>query len=238
MQSIQSTITFSNTFRGLKAYSKEKSAKGLYVNVVEKVFQILKHGLHNYQKPRAAHLVIDSPKLETIKSLPQDLERFLLQRNKPVDAQSKPNFVYLYVVEKRPRSKKEHLHLLVVADGLDALDLRLLSERLVKFSSTRKVKIQQRRFDCLPLAICENTGEIRLNRRGEYARKGSVYFHDLRWEFEDAFERLTYFAKVLTKPEYAFLSCSRYIDPLAHSNDDCKDRVLPTVQSPEPSLSV
>lgn len=69
---------------------------------------------------------------------------------------------------------------------------------LRRFSSNSKVKLAKRKHDTRPEYIDEDTGEIK--------KRGSAYLHNLRKETFDAFQRLSYIAKVETKLSPKFSS--------------------------------
>lgn len=209
MQTTPQKITYDRFFNGREIYDQKKSNKGFYVGILEKLEQLISYSLDTFKVPRAAHFIVEEPDLHKLKNLSEDIKRFCAQRSKAKNKTDVVDFVYLSTLEMRPRNKQEHLHLLIISDGLNYKDLALLEERLQKFSKNNKVRHCCRSIACMPYDINVETGEINYNKRGDFARKGNTSYHDLRIEADDAFKRFSYFAKVYSKSKDFYLSCSR-----------------------------
>jgi hypothetical protein len=209
MQTKPQEITYDKFFNGREIYDDKKSNKGFYVGILEKLEKLIDYSLCTFKIPRAAHFIIEEPDQDKLKNLSEDIKRFCAQRSKDTDKADLPEFVYLSTLETRPKNKQEHLHLLIISDGLNYRDFGGLEERLRKFSNNRKARHCCRSIAFLPYDIDEETGEFRYTKRGDFARKGNTSYHDLRTEADDAFKRFSYFAKVYSKKKDFYLSCSR-----------------------------
>lgn len=84
---------------------------------------------------------------------------------------------------------------LPIADGIAYVDLQILSERLSKFSRKGKAKVLKRKR----VFLTDSDGVIRKNEDGGLIRKGHSDYHTLKTELADGYERLSYFAKSMTK---------------------------------------
>ncbi|MDC8772457.1 hypothetical protein [Roseateles albus] len=213
-KSANRNITTESTFNDLELYANSKSSKGFYVDILNKIEELLMFSLVNFTDPKVSHFTIDEPNQDKLQELRKDLARFLASRAK-TKGTKETKFLYLATLEIRPKNKQEHLHLAFFFDGLNTKDLNLLEERLAKFSNSNKAKLNHRRLDCLPLDIYTETGEIKYNKRGNFARKGSTAWHELRTDSIDAFKRLSYLAKVYSKAKDYHLSSSRLPSKLA-----------------------
>lgn len=200
-------VTKEPDFRGLKVYCQRKNEKGFFVEILEATVKLLDYASKNWDRPQLFHLCISAPKDCTLKRLSSELRRWSRQRDKANRRHVDTPVLYLAAIETRPRKKQRHLHLAVFTTGNSVFDVYALKQRLRKFSETdTEVALYQRRFDCLALALDESTGEIKLTKRGDFARQGSMYYHDLRKEYDDAFQRISYLAKVYSKsasPEWS-----------------------------------
>lgn len=109
-----------------------------------------------------------------------------------------PKFYYISVIERKRKDAKFHQHLIIVLDKGDYKFYDKISLELRRFSSNSKVVLAKRKHSTRPIKIDNDTGEVKT--------MGSAYLHNLRWETPDAFQRMSYIAKVETKLSPKFSS--------------------------------
>lgn len=195
-------ITQAKHYRGLELNDTSKGKDGYYISHLENIYSSMAEATLNLANPLASHFVIDSPKAKAINSLSQELNRWKNERLNTSEAVR-----YFTCLETRPRSKQKHLHILVIYqkpinnEGFLSTSLNLLTERLSKLSKTNSATLCKRMTSARSMIIDPEFGVIKVNEEGSITRLGSPYYHNLATEFNDAFERFSYLAKVQTKAE-------------------------------------
>ena len=193
-------IQTANSYRGLELNDTTKGFKGYYVQHLQTIYSLLAEAKLKLANPLVSHFVIDNPKDTAINSLNKELNRWKDQRLANSEAVS-----YFSCLETRPRNKQRHLHVMVIyakpteASKFLSTSLNLLTERLKKLSLTKSSKLCKRKSNARDLIIDQETGEIATAKEGLIIRLGSIYYHNLFTEFNDAFKRFSYLAKVHTK---------------------------------------
>lgn len=187
-------ITFSQTFKHFSLYSGSKKSKGFYTAILQKIDLIFNDALKNFTNPVVGHIIIDSPKDYRIN---QALIRIISNEAK-VRGTVIPKFHYISVIERRKNDKNFHQHLAIFIDNGNYEFFKVIQLALRRFSNTSKVKLAKRKHNTRPDFIDKLTGEIR--------KCGSIYLHSIRKETFDAFERISYIAKVETKISPKFSS--------------------------------
>jgi hypothetical protein len=170
--------------------SSEKTEEGFDENILKDIQIILSECISAQMEPRLAHLVVQSPNELIFERLGAEIRRWFTQR-KP-SCSSKPLWI---AVHEQSTSRGFHLHLAVIADGISYVDLQILSERLSKFSKKGKARLLKRKR----VFLTDSHGVILKNEDGGLIRKGHSHFHTLKTELADGYERLSYFAKSMTK---------------------------------------
>ena len=189
--------TAENTYLGFELNKTIKASKGFYVEHLDAIYEILATAKANMTKPIVAHLVIDSPNDKAL----EQLSRILIRWYEEEQGSNAQAVKYFACLEVRPRNKQRHLHLMVVFNSLkDSREsLYILRRKLTKLSKSATCKIQQRKLEHRAPLTNSETGKIATNADGGIIRLGSTYYHRLISEFEDAFNRFSYLAKVMTK---------------------------------------
>lgn len=187
-------ITFSQSYEHYNLYSGSKNSKGFYTAILHKINLIFNDALQNFNVPVVGHIVIDNPKNYRIN---QVLSRIITSEANTRGIEI-PKFHYISVIERRKNDKNFHQHLAIFIDNGNYEFFKVIQLALRKFSYTSKVKLMKRKHENRPEYIDKLTGEIR--------KLGSMYHHNLRRETFDAFERISYIAKVETKISPKFSS--------------------------------
>lgn len=195
-------ITQLKHYRGLELNDTNKGKDGYYVKHLENIYSSMVEATVHLANPLASHFVIDNPKAKAIKALNQELNRWKNERLDPSEAVR-----YFTCLETLSRNKQKHLHVLVIYqkpinnEGFLSTSLNLLTERLSRLSHTCSATLCKRINSAKKLIIDSGSGEIKVNKEGSIIRLGSSYYHNLVTEFNDAFKRLSYLAKVQTKDQ-------------------------------------
>lgn len=182
------------TYEGRQLSSSEKARDGFFVPILQRQSQLVDEALATMTRPRASHIVIYDPDLESFqRNLPTILKRW---SEKHLGSQC----LWLYALEIRPRKKQKHIHLYVIGDGLTYDRLVFLRYQLAKMG--KKVKLCRRERECVE-EIDPETGEIR--------QVFSSVYHELSVprELDDFFPRFSYVAKVFSKTNEPVYSASR-----------------------------
>ncbi|MGV0986246.1 MAG: hypothetical protein ACOYB2_16990 [Limnohabitans sp.] len=187
-------ITFSHSYKHYSLYSGKKNSKGFYTSILQKIDLIFNDALKNFTIPTVGHIIIDNPKNFRVT---QALTR-IISDEAEVRGIAPPKFHYISVIERRKNDKNFHQHLAIFIDNGNYEYFKVIQLALRRLSLTSKAKLVKRKHDTRPDFIDKSTGEIR--------KGGSVYFHNLRKETFDAFERISYIAKVETKLSPKFSS--------------------------------
>lgn len=187
-------ITFSQSYEHYNLYSGIKNSKGFYTAILHKINLIFNDSLENFTIPVVGHIIIDSPKSFRIN---QVVSRIISCEAK-IRGIAIPKFHYISVIERRKNDKNFHQHLAIFIDNGNYEFFKVIQLALRKFSHTSKVRLIKRKHENRPEFIDKLTGEIR--------KAGSMYHHNLRRETFDAFERISYIAKVETKVSPKFSS--------------------------------
>jgi hypothetical protein len=187
-------ITFSQTYKDFNLYSGSKKSKGFYSAILDKIDLIFNDALNNFTIPVVGHIIIDRPKDFRIN---QVLSRIISNEAK-IRGLTTPKFHYISVIERRKNDKNFHQHLAIFVDNANHDYFKVIQLALRRLSHTSKATLAKRKHDTRPEFIVQSTGEIR--------KFGSAYFHNLRRETFDAFERISYIAKVETKISPKFSS--------------------------------
>lgn len=187
-------ITYSNSFNQYSLYNGKKNEKGFYISILQKIDLIINHALVNFKIPMVGHFIIEQPIDYRIN---QSVKRIISDEAK-IRKIEIPKFFYISVIERKRRDAKFHQHLIIMLDKGDYDFYKRIGLELRRFSSNSKVKLAKRKHDTRPEYIDEDTGEIK--------KRGSAYLHNLRKETFDAFQRLSYIAKVETKLSPKFSS--------------------------------
>lgn len=189
-----SNITFSDSFKQYSLYDGKKDKKGFYISILQKIDLIVNAALTSFKIPMAGHFIIEQPINFRIN---QSVKRIISDEAKTRNIDT-PKFYYLSVIERKRKDAKIHQHLILVLDKGDYDFYKKISYELRRFSSNSKVKLAKRKHSDRPTSIDNDTGEIKT--------MGSAYLHYLSWETADAFQRLSYIAKVETKLSPKFSS--------------------------------
>jgi len=187
-------ITLTESFKHYSLYNGPKNSKGFYTSILEKIDLIFNEALDDFNIPVVGHIIIDSSKSYRIN---QVLSRIISSEAKARGINS-PKFHYISVTERRKNEKNFHQHIAIILDRGDYEFFKLIQFNLRRFSHTSKVKLAKRKHETRPEYIDQKTGEIR--------KHGSAYLHNLRKETFDAFQRISYIAKVETKISPKFSS--------------------------------
>jgi hypothetical protein len=182
-----SSITFEDCYKQYSLYNGSKNEKGFYLSILDKIDCIFNDALANFAKPTIAHIIIDNPKNYRIN---QVLSR-IIANEANIRGIDIPNFYYISVIERRRKNSNFHQHLAIILDKADYYFFELIKLKLRRFSNSGKVTLAKRKHDSRPDYIDPETGEIK--------KQGSAYLHNLRKETFDAFQRISYIAKVETK---------------------------------------
>lgn len=193
-------ITFSQSYEHYNLYSGSKNSKGFYTSILHKISLIFNDSLENFTVPVVGHIIIDSPKSYRIN---QVLSRIIACEAK-IRGVVIPKFHYISVIERRKNNKNFHQHLAIFIDNGNYEFFKVIQLALRKFSYTSKVRLAKRKHGTRPEVIDKLTGEIR--------KVGPMYHHNLRRETFDAFERISYIAKVETKISPKFSSSRLLMD--------------------------
>lgn len=188
------SITFAESYKHYTLYNGTKNSKGFYTDILQKIDLIINNALENFDIPYAGHIIVDSSKDYRIN---QVLKR-IVENEAKVRGIDVPKFHYISVTERKRNDKNFHQHLAIILDKGNYEFFKVIQLELRRFSCTSKVKLAKRKHDTRPEYIDQATGEIRKN--------GSSYLHNLRRETFDAFQRLSYIAKVETKISPKFSS--------------------------------
>lgn len=180
-------ITFLDSFKQYSLYTGSKNDKGFYTSILQKIDLIVNDALAHFDIPMVGHFIIDYPIEYRIN---QSIKRIISSEAKIRNIE-RPKFHYISVVERKRRDAHFHQHLIIVLDRGDYHFYEKIRSELRRFSSTSKVTLAKRKHDTRPEYIDEDTGEIK--------KRGSAYIHNLRRETFDAFQRISYIAKVETK---------------------------------------
>jgi hypothetical protein len=187
-------ITFSESYGHYNLYNGSKKSKGFYTSILHKINLIFNDALENFTIPVVGHIIIDSPKNYRIN---QVISR-IIACEASTRGISIPKFHYISVIERRKNDKHFHQHLAIFLDNGNYEFFKVIQLALRKFSYTSKARLVKRKHENRPEFIDKLTGEIR--------KVGSTYHHNLRRETFDAFERISYIAKVETKISPKFSS--------------------------------
>jgi len=187
-------ITFSQSYKHYNLYSGSKNSNGFYSAILHKIDLIFNDALENFTIPVVGHIIIDNPKVYRIN---QALSR-IISNEANIRGMAIPKFHYISVIERRKNDKNLHQHLAIFLDNGNYEFFKVIQLSLRKFSYTSKARLIKRRHKNRPESIDKLTGEIR--------KIGPMYHHNLRRETFDAFERISYIAKVETKISPKFSS--------------------------------
>jgi len=194
-------ITHKNNYKGFSLNKTVKGEKGFYSAMLEAQTKLVSEAIATMEHPNGAHLVLEfsEPGQEQrfSKNIRKIIERWSLER-------LKNRALWYYVIEES-RQRKRHAHLYVIGDRLGREKLTFLKDALTpKGNATNygRVKLQARKQQ--QELIDPETGElVHLPR----------YYHALRLELADFFERFSYLAKVVTKDAFPIWSHSRKRQP-------------------------
>jgi len=193
-------IQTASSYRGLELNDTTKGFKGYYDQHLQTIYSLMAEAKLKLVNPLVSHFVIDNPKDTAINSLNKELNRWKNQR-----LANSASVSYFSCLETRPRNKQRHLHVMVIYpkptkdDKFLSTSLNLLTERLQKLSLTNSATLYKRKSNARDLIIDKETGEIATTKEGSIIRLGSIYYHNIITEFNDAFKRFSYLAKVHTK---------------------------------------
>ncbi len=183
-----------DSYKQYSLYNGSKKSKGFYVSILDKIYLIFNDSLVNFNKPVMGHIIVDSSKTYRIN---QVLTRIIENESKLRNIEP-PKFHYISVTELRKNDENFHQHLAIILDHGNYEFFKVIQLQLRRFSRTSKVRLAKRKHENRPEYIDKITGEIRKN--------GSAYLHNLRTETFDAFQRISYIAKVETKISPKFSS--------------------------------
>lgn len=189
-----SNITHSDSFKHYALYSGTKNEKGFYIPILQKIDLIFDDALVHFSIPMVAHFIVDDPIDYRVN---QSISRIISTEAKKRRIEA-PKFYYISVIERRRKNSHFHQHLMVVLDKGDYYFFTEIRSQLRRFSRTATVRFARRKDDSRPEYIDQETGEVK--------KDGSIYYHNLRRETFDAFQRLSYIAKVETKLSPKFSS--------------------------------
>lgn len=202
-------------YNDLKLNTSEKTDEGFDEPILSNIQALLTESLASQNQPRLAHFIIQSPNDLLFKRLGIEITRWYSQR-KP-NSDKKPLWIAVYEYSK---TKGYHLHLAVIADGISYIDLQILSERLLKYSKKGYAKLQRRKR----AYMTDADGVIMRNKDDAFIRIGHSHLHNVKSELSDAYERVSYFAKSMTK---------RLIPDRKKSFLVCRFNAVLTAQRPE-----
>lgn len=189
-----SSITFEDNYKHYNLYKGTKNSKGFYLSILHKISLIFDDALANFERPSIGHIIVDKSKDYRIN---QVLTRVIAKEARARGIEV-PKFHYISVTERRRNDSNFHQHLAILIEKGDYHYFEVIMLALRKYSLTAKVTLAKRKHDTRPDYLDPITGKIR--------KKGSAYIHNLRTETFDAFERISYIAKVETKLSSLFSS--------------------------------
>lgn len=194
-------ITKKNNYKSLTLNDTAKGKKGFYSAMLEAQHKLVSEALETMDRPNGAHLVIEFSELEQearfTKNIRKIIERWSLER-------LNNRALWFYVIEES-RQRKRHAHLYVIGDCLGKDKLTFLKDKLNPKGNARTygyVKLQARK-QLQPLVDLETGALVRLPR----------YYHAIKRERADFFQRFSYVAKVATKDAFPVWSHSRKRQP-------------------------
>ncbi len=189
-----SNITFSESFNQYSLYNGSQNVKGFYTAILQKIDLIINDALAIFSIPMVGHFIIEQPINYRIN---QSIKRIISDEAK-IRGINAPKFYYISAIERKRNDAKFHQHLIIILDKGDYHFYEKIRSELRGFSFNSKVILAKRKHDTRPDYIDQETGEVK--------KGGSAYIHNLRRETFDAFQRLSYIAKVETKLSPKFSS--------------------------------
>lgn len=185
-------------YNKLRIFRGTNSSDGFISSMLRKLYDICIYSSLTMQNPRGFHLVLEDVNEERLKYLPRLLSRWAESRAKSPISTMNGQFHFIRANEIRSRTGEFHIHLHLVVDSVQYDDVVHLKKALMPISL--RVKLKRRKDECRPIKYDPDTGEVLVNRlTGKPIREGSSWFHGLKEEFEDYFQRASYICKVKTK---------------------------------------
>lgn len=189
-----SSITFEASYKQYTLYSHGKNSKGFYLPILDKLYALFNDSLVNFTRPTIAHIIIDNPKDYRIH---QVLTRIITDESK-IRKINTPKFHYLSVIERKRKNSKFHQHIAIILEKANYYFFEIIMLKLRKYSNSGKTTLAKRKYANRPDYIDTETGEIK--------KAGPAHYHYLTTETFDAFQRISYMAKVETKLSPKFSS--------------------------------
>lgn len=187
-----------NSFRGYNIYTGVKSRHGFIYRMLNRLDQLVRCAIEKMERPRAFHLILEDCSDEDFTKVSGTLRYWAESRAGRDDSSMKEQVLYLAAKEVRPRLGVRHVHVHVIADGVQYDDIVFLRKSLSLYSS--KVVLKKRKLEFMPWDVDLSTGQIKRDPlTGAHKRKGLRWCHDLRSELNDYFCRASYICKVSTK---------------------------------------
>ena len=176
------------TFKNLELYNGLKAVLGFNQAMLEASYRLIEEALTTQRKPKGVHILIEQPNSQ--------FPNLRMKLNRWAESRGLGTPLFMWCKEIRPKTKKEHCHLHIIADGLNYKDIVFLEEALKTLGQS--VKCFKRTSKSL---ADPETGEVIKGR--------SKWYHNLRTELADYFERFSYISKLYSKPvKGRYWSCS------------------------------
>lgn len=223
-------------FNNLKLNTSPKTKLGFISKMLVALLERCEDARNNMNKPRGFHLILTLVNKDNKSEIPRVIKRWVENRRLCQLSTMTGKYHFIKAEEERPVKKEFHIHLYVIADGVQYTDIQLLRERLLVVADEIKLKNRSRKFR--PELIDADTGECLLDRNtGNFKRKGLAWCHDLHQEYNDFFERASYICKVKTKVPLHPWSCNQIERTTPkHLKDEYAETVLNRLVEGEPAI--
>lgn len=180
---LNSDAIYDSYFLGKKVYNLTKAKDGLNTKRLSSLISLLTYSVSIMDDARMAHIKIEMP-TDKLKNIGRFLATYATKYQ--LD-KSTSHIGYALKYEVGVISKREHAHLYIFADGWETRDFLALERELeVKgYSAFTRTKRDR------PVKLMRRSGEYVMSHESDS-------YHSLNSRFEDAFDRISYIAKVKT----------------------------------------
>lgn len=203
-------------FNNLKLNPSPKTKPGFIHRMLNALLERCDDARRNMNKPRGFHLILTLVNQDKVSEIPRVIKRWVENRKLCRLSTMTGKYHFIKAEEERPLKKEFHIHLYIIADGIQYTDIQSLRERLLVVAGEIKLKNRGRKFR--PELVDSNTGECLLDTfSGNFKRKGLAWCHNLHNEYDDFFERSSYVCKVKTKVSLHSWSCNQ----MEQANPQC-----------------
>lgn len=195
-------------FNNLKLNPSPKTELGFIHRMLNALLERCDDARRNMNKPRGFHLILTLVNQDKVSEIPRVIKRWVENRKLCKLSTMTGKYHFIKAEEERPLKKEFHIHLYIIADGIQYTDIQSLRERLLVVAGEIKLKNRGRKFR--PELVDSDTGECLLDTfSGNFKRKGLAWCHNLHDEYDDFFERASYVCKVKTKVSLHSWSCNQ-----------------------------